>query len=60
MEVDGYTHTSPEAHERDEERDRRLAALGLRVMRFPDARVLKDLRGVLQEISEVLEDEEYG
>jgi very-short-patch-repair endonuclease len=54
VEVDGEIHESQTG--RDAERDAFLTALGLRVLRFPNALVLKDIYAVLHEIRLAAED----
>lgn len=49
VEVDGPIHET--RAERDAERDRILTARGLRVLRFKNEQVMKDLEGVLEAIS---------
>ncbi len=52
IELDGEPHrTQPEA---DAERTRQLAALGYRVLRFWNSRVMEDLGGVLNEIKAMI------
>ena len=48
VEVDGEIHRSQMEH--DEERDAYLTAQGLRVLRFPNERILNDIYAVLHEI----------
>ncbi len=48
VELDGGVHDSQ--RERDEERDHDLRALGIRILRFPNQRVLSNMDGVLAEI----------
>lgn len=47
VEVDGDTHTDPEV---DRLRDKKLTDVGLRVLRFSDEEVMRDIEGVLQAI----------
>ena len=42
IEIDGYSHFSAEAQERDAERDRQMQAIGLKVIRVNDGDVRKD------------------
>lgn len=55
IEVDGGQHFTDEVRRYDEERDRCLCSLGLRVLRFSDTEVLKNIEGVVQVIVENLE-----
>nr|WP_245395604.1 DUF559 domain-containing protein [Anthocerotibacter panamensis] len=52
IELDGSQHGSPEGKARDAERTAWLNAQGIRVIRFWNAQVFKNLEGVLQEIWE--------
>ena len=42
VEIDGYSHYSAEAQEKDSERDRQMHAIGLKVIRVNDGEVRKD------------------
>ncbi len=50
VECDGGVHEGPEQDAEDGERERALGARGLRVLRFPNERVLGDVEAVLGEI----------
>jgi very-short-patch-repair endonuclease len=50
VEIDGVGHYLANGLVRDEDRTRRLEALGLRVLRFTNADVLGNLEGVIQTI----------
>jgi very-short-patch-repair endonuclease len=50
IEVDGASHDSAEDQQADERRDLYLARYGVRVIRFLNADIMKNLEGVLQEI----------
>ena len=52
VELDGAVHDAPMARVYDAERTAHLAALGIRVVRFPNAAVRHDLDGVLAAIAE--------
>ncbi len=52
IELDGSQHHEPEHRIRDRERDARLNALGLRVLRFDNRRVLGEMDRVLEVIRE--------
>ena len=43
VELDGGSHASPEAHENDAERTKFLSTLNIRVLRFPNATVYRDI-----------------
>ena len=47
VEADGNQHLQPPQLERDRERDRALAAAGIRTLRFLDGEVLRNIEGVL-------------
>ena len=47
VEADGSQHLQPPQLERDRERDRALAAAGIRTLRFLDGEVLRNIEGVL-------------
>ena len=42
LEIDGSSHLSAEAQEKDKERDRQMEALGLKVIRVKDNDVRRD------------------
>ena len=55
IEVDGFTHELKESS--DLERQERLEALGVRVLRFWDSEVKNDLGGVLNRIEQVIDEQ---
>ena len=50
IEIDGCSHDSPEAQERDRERQGRLESLGVRFLRFREEEVCREVEGVLKVI----------
>jgi very-short-patch-repair endonuclease len=54
VEVDGGQHFSEETAEYDKIRDENMRSLGLRVIRFTNTEVLKNIEGVLERIIESL------
>ena len=54
IELDGSQHFAPEGMARDAERTSFLEASGIYVLRFSNADVLKNLRGVCEEIDKVV------
>jgi very-short-patch-repair endonuclease len=54
VEVDGYTHGFEETAVKDDRKDHDLAAVGIRVLRFTDDDVLKNIHGVARRIEEVV------
>jgi very-short-patch-repair endonuclease len=50
IELDGGQHHEPDYQVRDRERDARLGALGLRVLRFDNRQVLREMDTVLEAI----------
>ncbi|HEY4707427.1 MAG TPA: DUF559 domain-containing protein [Thermodesulfobacteriota bacterium] len=52
IEIDGGQHYTDEGIEKDRTRDRYMAEQGLKVIRFSDSEVLKDIEAVLISISE--------
>lgn len=56
IEVDGYTHGFEETVVKDTRKDRELAAIGIRVLRFADDDVLKNIHGVAKRIEDVIEE----
>ncbi len=52
IEIDGSSHDSPEAQQRDAERQRRLESLGVRFLRFREEEVCGEVEGVLRVIEE--------
>jgi very-short-patch-repair endonuclease len=55
VEVDGDTHAGEAAEAEDRQRAGRLAARGLRVIRFTNRQVMQDLPGVLEAIRSELD-----
>jgi very-short-patch-repair endonuclease len=54
IELDGSVHEGSEQKVSDAERDKALDAMGLRVFRFKNEDVIKNLRGVLGRIRELV------
>jgi very-short-patch-repair endonuclease len=54
IELDGSVHEGDEQKERDAERDKVLSEMGLRVFRFRNEAVMKNLPGVLGRIRELI------
>ena len=54
VELDGGRHAEPQGRARDENRDRELCGMGLRVLRLRDGDVARNLDGVLRTIYEAL------
>ena len=52
IEIDGSSHDSQEAQQRDEERQARLESLGVRFLRFREEEVCREIEGVLRVIEE--------
>ncbi len=52
IEIDGSSHDSPEAQERDAERQGRLESLGVRFLRFREEDVCGEVEGVLRVIED--------
>ena len=52
VEIDGLSHFSDEAHTKDEERDRQMQVIGLRVIRVLDSDVRKNPEHVVKCIME--------
>ena len=52
VEIDGCSHFSSEAQERDAERDRQMRAVGLKVIRVNDGEVRKDAERIAKWIIE--------
>ncbi len=50
VEVDGYSHDSPQAAAHDERRTDWLAQQGIRVLRIPATEVMENMDGVLKAI----------
>ena len=55
IELDGSQHAEPEQHIKDKERDQKLKALGLEVLRFNNHQVLTELAAVMDVVFEVVE-----
>ncbi len=47
IEVDGYSHQFLEVYNKDVTKENRLNELGIRVLRFSDDQILKDMQNVL-------------
>ena len=60
IEVDGSQHLSDEMTEYDRIRDEYLSSLGLRVLRFTNTEILTNTNGVLERISENMEEISVG
>jgi very-short-patch-repair endonuclease len=56
VELDGDPHFTEERRVRDEARDRYLTARGLRVLRFTNDQVFRELDAVLERIWAAVED----
>ncbi|AOX01982.1 DNA methylase [Moorena producens PAL-8-15-08-1] len=52
IEIDGSSHDSEEAQERDAERQARLESLGVRFLRFQEEDVCQEVEGVLRVIED--------
>ncbi|MBP9864669.1 endonuclease domain-containing protein [Patescibacteria group bacterium] len=50
IELDGSSHDSDEAFKNDNERQKDIEALGIKVLRFTDEDVLTNIDGVLEEV----------
>jgi very-short-patch-repair endonuclease len=57
IEIDGSCHDGPEAKERDQERQMRLEALGVRFLLFKDEEVCGAVEGVLKVIEDWIENQ---
>ena len=55
IEVDGGQHFEPEHQRRDALRDQRLEKQGIRVLRYDNTKVLKELDAVVEEIHHIVE-----
>jgi very-short-patch-repair endonuclease len=51
IEIDGWTHSTPEEIAHDDARSRTLASLGYRIIRFHNEDVMKNLEDVLETIA---------
>jgi very-short-patch-repair endonuclease len=60
IEIDGGQHYSGKGEENDKTRDRRLAGMGLKVLRYSNLDVLKNTDIVLEHIYEILNPPEFG
>jgi very-short-patch-repair endonuclease len=58
VEIDGCSHNQKERHSRDQVKDERLKSLGIRVVRFSDAEVMRNTAAVLDAIQSYLDDNE--
>ena len=54
IEIDGSSHDSQEAQQRDQERQARLESLGVRFLRFREEEVCREIEGVSRVIEEWL------
>ena len=48
IEIDGYSHEFIEVHIKDIKKEKRLNELGVKILRFTDAQVLKDIENVIR------------
>ena len=55
IELDGSQHAEPEQHIKDKDRNQKLKALGLEVLRFNNHQVLTELAAVMDVVFEVVE-----
>ncbi|PXX17829.1 very-short-patch-repair endonuclease [Nitrosomonas ureae] len=55
IELDGSQHFEPDHQASDEERDRKLESLGLRVLRFDNRQVMQELDAVMRVVFEAVE-----
>jgi len=60
LEIDGEVHDTPEAKERDRERDAQLTGLGFRVLRLPNEMVLGNPGEALTEIETLVSPSHIG
>ncbi len=58
IELDGYSHNFEEVVLRDKVKERKLAELGITVIRFDDSDVLSDMNNVLRTITNYILDYE--
>jgi very-short-patch-repair endonuclease len=56
IEIDGDTHDSENAHEKDKERQRKIEGLGIQFLRFNDKDVKRNMTGVLSVIEQWIEE----
>ena len=56
IEIDGDSHDSEEAFEKDRKRQKRLEELGVRFLRFDDLEVKKEINNVLRTIQHWIEE----
>jgi very-short-patch-repair endonuclease len=54
VEVDGESHNKKQAY--DQRRQQKLESLGLKVIRFYDDEVMKNINGVIWEIQRVIKE----
>jgi very-short-patch-repair endonuclease len=54
IEADGSQHYTPAGIQADARRDKYLAAKGIRVLRFSDTEILKNIEGVMMRILEMV------
>ena len=54
IEIDGYSHQLEEVYAKDVEKSRRLEELGIKLLRFQDVEVFKNIKGVLQVIENTI------
>jgi len=51
IEIDGWTHSTPDEIAHDDARSSHLSSLGYRIIRFHNEEVMKNLEGVLETIT---------
>lgn len=60
IELDGIQHHEPDHAARDQERDAQLKAIGLRVLRFENRRVLQEMDAVMEAIGEAVRGSQHS
>lgn len=60
IEVDGYSHQIVEVFEKDQLKEAVMNRLGIKILRFSDNQVLKDMDNVLRAIEDHIENFQEG
>ena len=56
IEVDGDTHYTDEAKQRDMKRDRFFQSMGFKILRFTNKDIIQNIDGVIETITKILDE----
>ena len=58
VELDGITHDNEVSRVKDNQREKRLAQAGFKIIRFTDEEVLNNIAGVISELERIIDEME--